>query len=699
MSGLGIIALAMFVSVEWVWSAGLFDPPDISKLDDPREASQIFDERGVLIKEYCTYCREIIPLEEMGRFPEVAVALEDKHFWSRWGPIDWAGVLRAFWENIKAGRIEQGASTITQQVARNIFAEEELRYERETGKLSAKLWRKMREAFISAVLERTLYEKFGDGKLARAKILEIYLNTVYCGDGKNGAWYGVKSCSRWYFNKSPRELNFAEVAMIAGLWRSPNLSPFLKPKEALELRGRALGQLVDEGILTSEQKKEFEAFPFPQKRTSSEINPAPHFAEFVRRQIVEKHRFVDQGLKVYTTLNLEWQKTAQNALRAAMDEMIKRNPELAEDLRGTAFLMDARTGSIKAFAQEPSFKESEYLLDQIKRHTGSAFKPFFYLAWLLKGGRLSCEDEGVGPCRLDDSTDRGDGRSILAIPMGKGGERKYIQNFPYQGLPRYRGIIPAIQALVESRNAATMSGVAGVRNSRAGARISKEEILKTAHRLGISLPETDPGLTVAIGSIDVSLYEMVRAWAAMLNGRIIEPYAVEEVFDGAWKSVEAAELKETENILISSITLAITRGLRATVELPHGTGSLANAELVKKLGVGVMGKTGTATDAEGETTDNWFIGCTPSYCMGIWIGRDKKLPMKTTVVGGQSVQETGGRNALPVFIKTMQKVYETEPRDVFPEATNPKKPFKSENKETEDQPQADDNTIIEGDDF
>jgi len=689
----------ILASVGGVWSAGLFDPPDISKLDDSREASQILDERSVLIKEYCTYCREIIPLEEMGLFPQVAVALEDKHFWGRWGPIDWIGVMRAFWEDLKAWRIKQGASTITQQVARNIFAEEELKYERESGKLSAKFWRKMREAFIAAALEKTLYEKLGDRKLARIKILELYLNTVYCGDGKNGAWYGVKACSRWYFNKSPRELNYAETAMIAGLWRSPNSSPFLKPKEALELRERALQQLVSEGVLTPEQKKEFEIFPLPQKRGSYEINPAPHFAEFVRRQIAAKYRFVDQGLKVYTTLNLEWQKVAEDALAAAVGEMVKRNPELAEDLRGAAFMVDARTGSIKVFTQEPSFKESEYLLYQIKRHTGSAFKPFFYLAWLLKGGRLSCEDEGSGPCRLDDSADRGDGKSLLAVPMGRAGDRKYIQNFPYQGLPRYRGVIPAMQALVESRNVATMSGVAGIRNSRASARISKEEILEAANKLGVTLPEVDPGLTVAIGSIDVSLYEMVRAWIVMIGGRIVEPYAVEEILDAKGKSIEAAELKETEIILAPDISFAITRGLRATVELPHGTGNRANEELVKKLGVHVMGKTGTATDAEGETTDNWFVGCTPSYCMGIWIGRDKKLPMKTTVVDGQPIQETGGRNALPVFIKTMQKIYETEPKDIFSEATDPKKPFKLKPKEGVATIQNEENSVAEGDDF
>ena len=230
-------------------------------------------------------------------------------------------------------------------------------------------------------------------------------------------------------------------------------------------------------------------------------------------------------------------------------------------------------------------------------------------------------------------------------------------------------------------------------------KMTEEEILEAANKLGVTLPEVDPGLTVAIGSIDVSLYEMVRAWIVMIGGRIVEPYAVEEILDAKGKSIEAAELKETEIILAPDISFAITRGLRATVELPHGTGNRANEELVKKLGVHVMGKTGTATDAEGETTDNWFVGCTPSYCMGIWIGRDKKLPMKTTVVDGQPIQETGGRNALPVFIKTMQKIYETEPKDIFSEATDPKKPFKLKPKEGVATIQNEENSVAEGDDF
>jgi membrane carboxypeptidase/penicillin-binding protein len=122
------------------------------------------------------------------------------------------------------------------------------------------------------------------------------------------------------------------------------------------------------------------------------------------------------------------------------------------------------------------------------------------------------------------------------------------------------------------------------------------------------------------------------------------------------------------------------RGLRATVAFPHGTGKQAK----KELDFPVMGKTGTATNQAGDTTDNWFIGCTPSFCMAVWIGREQKLPMTSYDANGKEIQETGGKNALPVFIKTMKAMYEAMPKEQFPEMTDPTQPFRpSEKKETE----------------
>lgn len=693
-----ISTLSIFVLI--LYEKGFFVTPDFSTIErDRREVSFMYDDVAQKLMEFCLYCRESIPLEAMGRIPELTVAVEDKHFWSRSTAVDVWGIVRAAYINIRTGRAAQGASTISQQVARNeeYFLKEERRQEREYARMypqkfnRAQWWRKLREAWIAIQLERTFERK---------KILEIYLNNAYFGHGR----YGVKSAANFYFEKAPSDLTVAETALLVGLLRSPGAFSFSSPARALELRERVLEQFVDMKIITAAEKTALAATPLP-KKTPSLVHQcrAEHAAEFARRQIIEKMKLVDNGIRVHTTIDCEWQKAATAALEESIVEMQQRNPELT-DLRGAAVLLDVRTGAIKVFAQYPEFKENQYLADQIQRHLGSTAKIFFYTKWLENGGRLDCADEGEGPCMLDDS-------ATLYIPMG-GKEKKYIQNFPYRGIPRYRGAISALLAIAESRNAATMSGVSGIRNSNARQLVTKEEMLELMTRLGVGLPTMDPemarqkgvlllsppssaipadqlspaqknligikpntidpGLTLAIGSVDVSVLDLAVAASGIL-GSLVEPHIIDRVFDALNNPVDAFNNERfPRRIIDEKISLQMIRGLRATIELPHGTGQRANRELDFQ----VLGKTGTATDGSGETTDNWFLGCTPSYCMVIWIGRENKLPLKiTTTIFGEEVQETGGRNALPVFIKTFKKVYETTPKELFPKSTDPSKPF------------------------
>jgi membrane peptidoglycan carboxypeptidase len=674
----------------------------------------------------------------MGHFPKLAVLVEDKAFEKRLTPVSSRGVMRALWQDLKTLSLQQGGSTITQQVARILFAEEELRHEQESKAVSAKLWRKGRELWLSMLLE---------GHVDKKQILELYLNNVFCGHGR----YGIKTCSQYYFHKEPAELSIAEAAMMIGTWRTPQHSPFINPKEALKLRGRVLDQLVSEKVITEAQEEEWQKLPLPQRQERDQCR-ALHAAEFVRRRIVQTTRLVDQGLKVHTSINCGWQRAAAEALHESMGVMKARNPALT-DLWGVAILIDARTGAIKVFTQEPTFQENEYLLNQVKRHCGSACKPFFYATWILKGGRLSCQDQGSGPCQLDDSYGTADGKSALSLAMGRG-RRHRIQNFPYESLARYVGISEPIRCLAESRNACTMSAIrdarSAVRGSRVPRLIYKEEILGLMARLGMRLPTMDPerarragialiapgvaqrfglpehtidpGLTVAIGSIDVSPLDMAVALAGLMGSRV-EPYAIEEIEGPSGDVVYDTTPKASDNVLqkiveeelaaklqlekvrngfsseltveekkkieadakqeAEKLVLAITRGLRAPIELAHGTGKLVTTgdpgRGIPKLDFPVMGKTGTATNEEGDTTDNWFYGCSPSYCMAVWIGREKKQPMETMIEAPSGrkvrVQETGGRNALPVFIKTMKAVYKNRPTETFPEATDPKKPF------------------------
>ena len=707
----GLIVTLCATAIFVLYLKGFFAWPDFSRLNDRRATSVFVDERGERIREVCTFCRELATLDELGEFPRLAVAAEDKDFWTRWTPYDWKGVARAVWQTLQKQKVHQGASDITQQAARNLFLETELKHEWETDSFEASLWRKGREAWTSALFERT-YE--------RKKILEAYLNVVYCGRGL----HGIKTCSRYWWNKEPTELNIAEAALIIGFWRKPGLASIENKNEVFKLRERVLQQFVDEKIISYSQKDEFNRYPLPRNKEPDPCR-AIHASEWARLKVTEKRRLADEGLTVHLTINCEWQRTASRALQESVEAMKTRNPELT-DLRAVAVVLDNHSGRIKVLTQEPSFHESEYRMDQILRQVGSAAKPFFYAKWVENGGRLSCEDEGLGPCKLDDSYDIGDGSSAIYISWNeiKDGNfrrvQKHIQNFPYEGsMARYIGMAEPIRCMAESRNVCTMSGVRGIKNSRAPRLVAKEEMLELLVRLGVRLhtaeqktgeqekisvispkiakkfgfPKNviDPGLTLPIGSIEISSIDMARALAGIING-VVEPFVIEEISDMEGKSLYQTEISEPKKVLDAKVSLAMIRGLRSTIEFPHGTGQLAKngkwdeenkTWIIPKLDFQVLGKTGTANSKFGdsiETTDNWFIGCTPSYCMAVWIGREKKLPMKTTMVEHpdgrkEKIQETGGRNALPVFIKTFAKIYETHPKETFPEATDPFKPF------------------------
>lgn len=650
-------------------SLGFFELPDFSAIDRLPESSIVYDAARNRIKEFCVECRETIPLSEMGVFPRVAVAVEDKNFWTRWLVVSSDGIGRALIEDIKTRELSQGASTITQQASRNLFLRRELERERETDSKSAKWWRKFREIWVSIHLER---------RLTRAQVLELYLNIAYCGNGR----YGVEACSQWYYGRPASKLSVPEAALIAGLWRSPGSNPGRDKDKAKALRNRVLGQLEKQGVLSARDRELAEQIPMPIRYAP--MRGTEHFAEAVRRDFSARGKFVDYGIRVQTALEPRWQHAANEALRASIEGMQKRNPEIS-DFCGAAFAIDVKTGDVKVWAAYPDFVDNEYdLIRQAERHAGSTFKPFFLAAWLEAGGRASPEDEGSGPAMLDDSYGTANGKSGLWVSMGGGRGRHYLQNFPFEGQLRYRGMIPAILAIAESRNVAIMSGVAGVGGSRAPLRVTKDAILGTAERLGIPHPNYDPGLTLPIGSIDVSIYAMTRAWTGFL-GTLVEPRLVVSASMPRLRTAYEVSSVSPKIVLDRDVSSQIVRGMRAVVEFDHGTAkSLANRYLP---GIQAMGKTGTAnglfTTVVGgvkkttvETTDNWFVGCTPSYCAGVWIGRKNKLPIPTTrTATGSPVQETGGRNALPVWAAIMKEAYRDRPFDAFPPETDPKKPF------------------------
>ncbi|MDO8560848.1 MAG: transglycosylase domain-containing protein [bacterium] len=681
-----LLVVIIFAGTVLLLNPGLFGIVDTSLLTNyrPAETSWVFDNQGNSILCFAVERRTVIPLKEVGGLlSSVVIAAEDKHFYSRWGPIDMERSVVAVWQG-------KGGSTISQQLSRLVYLQEERRQEDfwasrikdETNALKEKYTRRARfwqKTKITSLKMRKTYAKYTrkiretyiayrlEKILGRERVLEIYLNHVYFGER-----YGVAEASMSYFGKSPTELNLSEAALLAGLIRSPYYSsPFQNLKKAKELRNRVIQQLVDSKMVDPEEAEVLKEKPLGVNRPTACREFSPHFAELVRRELTKRYTTEEiwkGGLKTYTTLDMRVQKIAEDALRDSIKKLIERNSDLSGDIRGAAVVIDVLAGGILAWVEVPEFSENEYdLISQAKRQIGSAFKGIFYGKLLERGWRLGCDDEGSGPCTLYDIEPRPieNPKVGLRVPMGRGKLPHAIQNFPYEGIPRYRGFISPQIALTESRNAATVSAVSGIKGSPVPPfwRIKiVGELDEFAKRIGIE-SKIDPSLTTPIGSTEVTLLEMTRAFATYARGcKKVKEYFIEGIKNSKGEPVEWHTAKNPELVCDERTYLQIVRGLRGTVELPHGTGTQA-----KVLEFQVFGKTGTATNNAGEATDNWFIGCSPSYCMGVWVGRDKKLPL--------GYKESGGKNALPVFIAVMRAIYQDREKETFPEATNPLKPF------------------------
>lgn len=677
-----ISLFATCVCITFLACFGLFRFPDYEILKHLKETTKLYDSEGNVIREYATVYRESITLHEMGRFPRFAIAAEDhtfQRFWRQWLPIDPRGIVRAGIEDLFSRGKRQGASTITQQSARNVFLESEVAAEREAKKsyqqqlksgakgitlFKAKLnkeraewWRKLRELWVASCIQY---------KFSNDKILEMYLNSVYFGDGRAGA----KSASEHYYGKSPDRLNVGEIAFLVGLIRSPYLSFPEHAEEMKQLRARVLRQFREEGLITSVLEDRCSKLPLPVPRVRDTY--ADHFAEMIRRRETEQGKFVDQGEKVYTTLDSRLERVGFEALKVSIQAMQQRDPSLT-DLMGSVVVIETGQGSslqpgaIRVDAQYPEFGENEYdLVYQTERHIGSTGKPFFLAALLEKGWRLACDDEGIGPCMLADIPG-------ISVGMGTGRRRKSIQNFHYIDFTRYRGMTPVILAIAESRNAAIMSGTNGVHGSPIQLRVSKEEILAIYARLGIPAPPVDPGLTLPIGSIDVSVWDMARAWTGFMGGEV-DPSAIERIAyrDG---TIRTMPFRKPQKVFNDTVSLQLMRAMRAAVEFEHGTAKRIRKDLNQQFGA----KTGTASDPSGQVTDNWVIVFTPSYVCVVWIGRINKSPIPDTYAyenGKQKlIQNTGSRNALPVASAIFCEMYKDRPKEIFPELTDPNKPF------------------------
>ena len=320
----------------------LSDLPDFKAIKEFRPAvvTQIFARDGQRIGEFYNEKRIEVPYSRLPRHLILAfVAAEDARFFEHPG-VDVSGIVRAFFRNLEAGRTVQGGSTITQQVARSLYLSPERTF-----------IRKIREAILAWKIDRYL---------KKHEILELYLNHIYLGHGA----YGIEAASQSYFGKSTRNLTLSEAAILAGLPKAPSrFSPYVNMERARQRQAYVLTRMQEDGYIT--QAARDKAMKDPVKLISSKPREkiAPYFTENVRRYILEKYgadALYREGLEVYTTINVEMQKAANDAVERGLKEMETREKFTPGELQGALLCMDVRTGEIKAMVGGRDYKKSEF---------------------------------------------------------------------------------------------------------------------------------------------------------------------------------------------------------------------------------------------------------------------------------------------------------------------------------------------------
>jgi penicillin-binding protein 1A len=575
--------------------------PSIAALKDyrPSIATRVYADNNELIDEFFLEDRKVINLADVPKIViQAFVAAEDARFYQHRG-FDLQGITRAFYKNIEAGRIVQGGSTITQQVAKSLYLSSERKY-----------MRKIKEAILAYKIDKYL---------TKDEIMSLYLNHIYLGHGT----YGIEAASHGYFGKSAKYLTLPEAALLAGLPKAPSsYSPFINFDKARQRQTYVLDRMVEDEYITQEEKSRALAIPIKLKSTRPKEKIAPYFIENVRRYVLEIYGsdvLYKEGLEIYTTLNIDMQKAARDAVERGLQELEAREGYEKGVVQGAFLCMDAKTGAVTAMVGGRDFKKSEFnRATQSKRQPGSSFKPFIYTAAF---------DKGMTPStRILDAPIVYENRSS---PDG------FWKPKNFDG--KFNGPTTLRTALVQSRNIITIKVLQEIGVDYAAA---------YATNMGITSP-LSKNLTMALGTSSVTLQEMVRAYGVLANqGKRVVPFFIKKIVDRTGQVFEETQVK-SEQVIDPRIAFISSYVMQDVVE--SGTG-----RRVKSIGRPVAAKTGTTDDMR----DAWFIGFTPSLVAGVWVGFDQERSL--------GKQEVGGRAAAPIWLYFMEKAVRGKPVEIFP---------------------------------
>jgi penicillin-binding protein 1A len=670
------------------------DLPSIESLHNyrPKTVSFVYADDGRTIGEFAEERRLVLPLSRVPRRVILAfVAAEDANFYNHPG-LDILGISRALVRNVQAGRIVQGGSTITQQVTRSFLLSNEKTMDR-----------KIREALLAYRIEQNL---------SKDEILFLYLNQIYLGHGA----YGIESAANVYFGKHVSELTLAEAAMIAGLTRAPSrYSPFRAPQRARLRQAYVINRMLEvEFISLAEAAVAMEEKLNLVNKPDVNWDNTPEFTEHIRRTITELYgseRLYGDGLRIYTTVNVDMQEKARAEVRKGLRTMAQRHRQysgprlkvaesqveeflklhtgpleegqeyeaLVRDVQpktgglsvlvgqeqglipyrdlswalqgrapekvfavgdvipvlykgqenglhllalspqteaqGALVCMENQTGRVKAMVGCRDFRESQFnRAVQARRQPGSSFKPFIYSAALDSGFTQASNINDIEVAYQDGDK--------IWTPKNYG--------------RAYGGPTTLFSGLTRSVNVVAV---------RLLEKVGVNKVIEYARRMGIKSP-LGPNLSLALGTSEVTLLEMVAAFTTFPNqGERVEPIFINRIEDRDGRIVTEFGPQRFRALSPETAYLMLDM-LRGVVQ--RGTGSRVAA-----LGRPVAGKTGTTNDL----ADAWFIGFTPEYCTGVWVGNDRRVSLGSG--------EQGGRTAAPIFLWFMEDILKDVPPSDF----------------------------------
>ena len=589
--------------------------PSIAKmeLDPPNLVTRVFSSDSVLLAELYTERRVPVPLNQIPANLKMALlSVEDRKFYTHWG-LDLWGIIRALYINQVSGKIVQGGSTITQQLARELFLTREKTY-----------IRKIREAILSWEIERTY---------TKDEILERYFNQIYFG---SGAW-GIEEAAQTYFGKSVRDLDLAECALLAGLPSAPSRnSPLASMENALDRRNWVLACMVETNCIRQKAADSIKALPIKLNPRSNRRWIAPYFVDYVRQQLLKDYseeELYRLGLQVYTTLDYRMQRIAEKSVEnyvlqiessmiepfhhrsrkevVEKDSFDQENRIYTDYLQAGLLAFDPKNGYIKAMMGGRNYWESKFnRIIQAVRQPGSAFKPFVYTAAI---------DNGIPACQIVED-------SPIAINQVDGTVWR-----PSNYTGDFLGPVTIRTGLTRSINLVAIKTLMTV---------GAETVATYARRMGITTPIPNVE-SIAVGSADVYPIEIISAYSVYPNlGVRVEPMAISQIRDSNGNLLRRYQPNREEVLSPQTAYIMLTM-MRDVID--HGTGIGARSRgFTRPAG----GKTGTTNDY----TDAWFIGFTPDLVSGVWVGLDQ--PRRITNNG------TGAVIALPIWTNFMKEALE-----------------------------------------